>query len=420
MRMRPIVLIVGLSACLFGSVAHAETTLNVLYAIPSNFKDIQEKIAAKFQEEHPDIKIVFRAPPNTYDEATAQVLRSSLIGDQPDVYFNGINQVRIVADRGKAVPISAFADKTELDNLGYLASMTSLGDVEGKSYGLPFAISTPVLYVNEDLLTAAGRTINDFPTNWEGIIDLGRRIASTSPGKTGFLFGYNTSGNWLYQALVTSHGGRMGAENGCKAIFDDEHGTWALAMLERFTKAGMPDMGWQQGRQAFAAGEIGIYAESSASVALMERNVAGKFKMRTMPFPLASGQGSLPAGGSIAMILAVNKDKQRAAWEYVKFATGPIGQTIMANGTGYAPGNRKATDDPALLGGFYDARPNLATGVKQLPLMTGWYNWAGSNAVKIVDVIQNHINDVAAGRKTAAETMPRMKRDVDALLQNCP
>jgi hypothetical protein len=119
--------------------------------------------------------------------------------------------------------------------------------------------------------------------------------------------------------------------------------------------------------------------------------------------------------------LAADKDKQKAAWEYVKFATGPIGQTIMASGTGYAPGNRKATDEPSLLGGYYQARPNLATGVNQLPLMTGWYNWAGPNAVKIVDVIQIHINDVATGRKTAAEAMPRMKRDVDAMLPaNCP
>jgi hypothetical protein len=53
--------------------------------------------------------------------------------------------------------------------------------------------------------------------------------------------------------------------------------------------------------------------------------------------------------------------------------------------------------------------------------MTGWYNWAGPNAVKVVDVIQTHINDVAAGRKTAADAMPRMKRDVDAMLPaNCP
>jgi len=412
----------GVVVYLAGPAAHAETTISVLYATPSNFKDVQEKIAAQFQQEHPDIKVVFRSPPNTYDEATAQVLRSSLIGDQPDVYFNGINQVRIVVNRGKAVPISTFASQSgELESLGYMPSMMSLGEADGKTYGLPFAISTPVLYVNEDLVKAAGADIETFPKNWDGIIDLGKKISTGSSGAVGFLFGYDTSGNWLYQALVTSHGGRMGGADGCKAAIDDEHGTWALTMLERFSKSGMPDMGWQQGRQAFAAGKIGIYAESSASVALMERNIAGKFALRTMPFPISASAGKLPAGGSVAMILAADKDKQKAAWEYVKFATGPIGQTIMASGTGYAPGNRKATDEPSLLGGYYQARPNLATGVNQLPLMTGWYNWAGPNAVKIVDVIQIHINDVATGRKTAAEAMPRMKRDVDAMLPaNCP
>ena len=85
------------------------------------------------------------------------------------------------------------------------------------------------------------------------------------------------------------------------------------------------------------------------------------------------------------MILTKDPAKQKAAWEYVKYVTGPVGQTLMAQLTGYAPGNQKALDDPKLLGGYYEQRPNYATGIKQLPVMTGWYNWAGPNSVKIVD-----------------------------------
>ena len=89
---------------------------------------------------------------------------------------------------------------------------------------------------------------------------------------------------------------------------------------------------------------------------------------------------------------------------------------LMANYTGYAPGNKLAVDDPKLLKDYYAQRPNFATGVNQLSKMTGWYSWAGQNSVKIVDVMQNHINSVVAGRSSAKGTMPQIVADVQKLL----
>lgn len=397
--------------------ALADTTLDVLYANVSVFKDIQEKLAADFERQHPDIHISFWTPAQTYDEGTAQILRGSLVGQVPDVYFNGLNQVRVLVTQNIAVPFDQFvAGKDDWARLGYIPSMVSLGEIEGKTYGLPFAVSTPVMYVNEDLLKKAGGSIENFPKDWDGILALGKKMADPANGITGFLYGYDNAGNFLYQALVNSDGGTMGSADGCKLAFDGPAGKWALAEHEAFFKAGMPNMGWQQGRPAFAAGKVGIYVESSATVALMEKSAGGKFTVRTLPFPLPAADGKLPAGGAVAMILAKDPAKQKAAWEYIKFVTGPEGQTAMANATGYAPGNQIAVDDPKLLKGYYEARPNFATGVKQLPVMTGWYNWGGPNSVKIVDVIQNYINDVVAGRRTADATMPLMVADVQKLL----
>lgn len=119
------------------------------------------------------------------------------------------------------------------------------------------------------------------------------------------------------------------------------------------------------------------------------------------------------------MILAKDPQKQEAAWEYVKFVTGPVGQTLMAQYTGYAPCNQQALDDPQLLKGYYEARPNHATGVNLLPVSAGWDNWSGPNSVKIVSVIQDYMNDVVAGRRTAAAAMPMMVQDVQKLLPAC-
>ena len=415
--------LIAASALSLASIsAHADTKLNVLYAVPSNFKALQQDLAARFQKDHPDITITFRNPAETYDSATAEVLRSAIVGDMPDVYFQGLNQLRVLVSQGHAVDFGRFvSDPKQWGDMGYIPSMLGLGQIDGKLYGLPFSISTPTTYINEDLLKKAGAPGDKLPDNWADIIALGKKIDDRANGVTGFMYGYTTTGNWLFQALITSAGGVVGTPDGCKIGFNNAQGKAALDTLEAFSKGGMPEMNWQQSRQAFAAGKIGILIESSASVTLLERNIADKFKMRTVPYPVMAKDGKLPAGGNVAMILSKDPEKQKAAWEYVKFVTGPIGQTMMANYTGYAPGNQKAVDDPKLLGGYYETHPNHATGVRQLSVMTQWHSWAGQNSVKIVDVIQNYLNDIIGARRTAAATMPLMVNDVQGLLPaSCP
>ncbi len=115
-------------------------------------------------------------------------------------------------------------------------------------------------------------------------------------------------------------------------------------------------------------------------------------------------------------MLAKDPEKQQAAWKYIKFATGPIGQTIMANHTGYLPSNDIAIRTPGLLGDFYKANANYRTSIAQLPILTGWYAFPGPNAVKIIDVIKRHAEAVVTGKKTAVETMPAMATDVQKLV----
>jgi multiple sugar transport system substrate-binding protein len=423
--MRALMISLAAAAAITGMAcqsANAETSIDVLYAVPANYKILMQQMVSEFQKLHPDIVVRLRNPADTYESATAEALRSAIIGDVPDVLYQGLNQVRVLVDQGHAVALDGFvARPKEWTELGYIPSMASLGEVRGKRYGLPFAISTPVTYINEELFEKAGAPVNSLPDNWPDIIALGKKLDDPANKVVGFLYAYTTTGNWFYQALITSTGGAVGSPDGCKVAFDDARGKAALDVLETFAKAGMPEMSWSQGRQAFAAGTLAIFVESSSGVAGMERAVAGRFKWRTLPFPVIQQGGRLPAGGTVAMILAKSPEKQKAAWEYLKFATGPVGQTMMAKLTGYAPGNQKPLSDPALLGGYYEARPLYAAGVQQLPIMTGWYNWAGPNSVKIVDVIQNHINDVVGGRKTAAQTMPAMAADVQKLLpRTCP
>jgi multiple sugar transport system substrate-binding protein len=399
------------------AAAHA-TNLQILYAFDRTTAQAHQEIKERFEKENPGITIEFLAAAQNYEDASQSIIRSAMIGDLPDVTFQGLNLVRGLVDRGIAVPLDPFiAADGGADRLGYDAGMLRAGSVNGKTYGIPFAVSTPLLYVNADLVRAAGVEMDAFPTRWEDIVALGRKIEDPARNIVGFYFQWDITGNWMFQSLLFGNGGSMMSPDEKTIAFDQPPGLAALATLELFAKAKMPNLPTSQARPAFIAGKIGIFADSSSNLGAATRQIGKSFELRTLRFPLGATDGRLPAGGNLVAMLSRDPEKQAAAWKYIKFATGPVGQTIMARHTGYLPSNGIAINTPELLGDFYKANINFQASIAQVPILTGWYAFPGPNAVKIIDVIKRHTEAVVTGRKSAAETMPAMAADVRKLLE---
>jgi multiple sugar transport system substrate-binding protein len=393
------------------------TNLQVLYAFDRTTAEAHKEIKERFEKDNPGITIEFLAAAQSYEDASQKVIRGAMIGDLPDVTFQGLNLVRGLVDREIAVPLDPFiAGDGGAEKLGYDAGMLRAGGLNGKTFGVPFAVSTPVLYVNADLVKAAGGDIASFPQRWDDIVALGKKIDDPARSVTGFYYQWDITGNWMVQSLVLGNGGRMMSADEKTVAFDQAPGMTALTTLESFAKARMPNLPSSQARPAFIAGKIGIFADSSSNLGAATRQIGNSFALRTFRFPLGAADGRLPAGGNLVAMLTKDPEKQKAAWKYIKFATGPIGQTIMANHTGYLPSNTIAVDTPELLGDFYKANANYQTSIAQVPILTGWYAFPGPNAVKIIDVIKQHAEAVVTGKKTAAETMPAMAGDVQKLL----
>jgi len=405
----------------FAALASAEVTLDVLYTTPGTFNTLHQDLAKRFTELHPDIKIKFRNAVSGYEEAAQQILRDQLTGRLPDVAFNGINQIGLFVDRGLGVPLDGFiAKEGGTAKLGYYPTLAALGKWKGKMYGLPFAVSTPVLYVNADLVEKAGGNVDDLPRSWPELLTFSKKVeAAGNSGVTGLYFQWEQTGNWLVQSLVTSKGGHIFKAGGCNIAFNDDAGMWALKTLESFGKSAMPNLGLAQARQSFVAGSVAILADSTSYVAAAERQIGGRFKFRTVPFPLAAADGRLPAGGNMAMMFAIGTERQQAAWEYIKFVTGPVGQTQMVNLTGYMPGNEIAVNKSEMLGDFYDKNPNHKTSIGQLPILTEWASFPGDNSLKIIEVIKTNTEYLITRRQTAEETMPILVKEVVALLPPC-
>lgn len=138
--------------------------LSVQYSIPALFKDLMENVAKEYMARNPNVTITLRAPENGYEEILQRNLRDVITNSLPDVAFHGLNRQRTLLERDIPVDLKPLMDADpEVKTLGFSPTLLSLGQVLGKQTGIGFALSTPILYFNADLVKKAGAILPSCP-----------------------------------------------------------------------------------------------------------------------------------------------------------------------------------------------------------------------------------------------------------------
>ena len=388
------------------------------YSIPELFRGLMEEMTAAFMRANPNVRVSIRAPEPDYEAILQRNLRDAVTRQLPDVAFHGLNRQRTLVEREIPVDLKPFmAADARIAEQGYSGSLLSLGQVGAAQTGIGFALSTPILYYNVELLRRAGGNPENLPTTWEQVAALARAIHGTAENLNGMFFDWTITGNWAWQALVFSHGGTMLSADERQVAMANEHGQRAMAALRLMVDEGrMPDLRSTAAISDFFAGRLGISMQSTAQLGRYNREIGGRFPLVCGRFPIPGPNARLPAGGNVAMMFTRDAAKQAAAWEFIKFATGPVGATMMVNATGYMPASTIPAQREEMLGRFYRENPNHMVTFRQQDVITGWYAFPGQNALRITDNINDHLQSVVAKRAEPAAALTRMAADVQALL----
>ncbi|QRM32388.1 ABC transporter substrate-binding protein [Microvirga sp. VF16] len=382
-------------------------SINILYVKGS----FPEQIIEPFEKAHPDINLVLQSPATDYDDLTKRLLQDSIVGRAPDIIFQGYNRSRLTVQRGLPIPLEpVLAGDTDWIQQNYKPTSNDLCRHDGKSYGLPFVVSVPIIYYNPDLVKAAGGDPDHFPDTWEKIAELAGKITATGNNRIGGFFDYTSAGNWTFMALVNAQGGHMMSADDRKIEFDGAEGKRALKVIQMFGKAGQVDMPRTQASQGFSAGSVGILVTSSGFLKNLMKQA--NFQVRTAPFPV-SENGRLPAGGNCMMLLSKDPERQEAALAFMKYMASPQVQAEVFEATGYLPGNRLGAAGP-----LKEAKPDdpRLVSVNASARAAEWYSFPGENALRITEVIKSILQDVVTQRLPPEEALPKMQRDVQNLL----
>lgn len=392
--------------------------LSVAYSIPVLFKSLMENLAREFMSRNPHIRVTLRAPEDGYEQIMQRNLRDAITGTLPDVAFHGLNRQRTLAERNIPVDLKPFMDADpQTRDQGFSPSLLSLGQVGTAQTGIGFALSTPILYFNAQMVKDAGGNPSSLPTTWDEVIRLAAAMHDPAKNRNGMFFDWTITGNWAWQGLVFSHGGSMLSADESRVAFGEAPGRQAMRTLRRFVDEGrMPDIRPDTMFQDFFSGRMGMSMQSTAQLGRYNREIGGRFPLACARYPLSSPDARLPAGGNVAMMFARDGARRKAAWEFIKFACGPIGATMMVRATGYMPASTLPAQRKDLLADFYAANPNHMISIRQQDVIAGWYAFPGQNALRITDVINDHLQTVVARRDAPDAVLTKMATDVQALL----
>ena len=129
--------------------------------------------------------------------------------------------------------ITSDADRQWLQ--GFYPAFMENSQTGGKTYGVPFQRSTPVLYWNKDAFKEAGLDPDTPPATWEEMVSFGKQLTKRDDSGNVSQWGVRipTSGfpYWLFQGLTTQNDVFIMNADGNETYFDDPKVVEALQFL---------------------------------------------------------------------------------------------------------------------------------------------------------------------------------------------
>jgi multiple sugar transport system substrate-binding protein len=262
-------------------------------------------------------------------------------------------------------------------------------------------MSTPVLYINQSLWTAAGLDPKVEPTTVEELYPMVRQLQERT-GKQGLCYEVN---EWLPQAFIQNAGGDVIDPNG-RPVMDSPA---AIKGIEAFVMPRRDNL-WRamsisEMLSAFQAGAIGVMATSSARQSGVRQ--ASSFDLRLIQMPgLAGSPRRMNSGGNFLAVYSKVKEQQEGAYKFMEFIASREGFELWL-ATGYL--NVTVNDIPVRPG-------NEAAHAQMEAGLTSETIWPGARGLEALTVHIDWITKIVNGAVSVADGLRGSREAADKLI----
>ena len=197
-------------------------------------------------------------------------------------------------------------------------------------YAIPTNVSEPMLYINRDLLKAAGFSRDYVPQTWEELRAASRQVRALGDNYFGFDIRVE---DWDVETFIWQWGGDIIGNDGRSYVFDSPQAVAAIAFLVDMIKE--KTAVWSTGDvEKFLSGRAAFTNKSSASFGHFIRYT--NFDLDVAPLPAGPAGRTMTTGGANVYFFKGHTEKEyRAALAFMKFLLGVRQQIFWSMETGY-------------------------------------------------------------------------------------
>jgi len=276
----------------------------------------------------------------------------------------------------------------------------------------PFTKSLLVFYANEDLVLRAG--FERPPRTWEEFVE--QCLAMKSIGKRGYAMDIDAS---TLDGMFFSHGvDPLVADSGATR-FDDPGVVAVLDMLRMLVKEGGAYQIHSESNEdvrEFVEQECAFIIRSSTRAPFLQDNIGAAFAWSVNPLPRREEVEPVTVlYGANICVFPTTPERERAAWQFIKYFISPEVNARWSVGSGYLP-VRKSTQDQPVIQAWFDAHPvnrplfDLIPLGRVEPTPQGWQ--------EVRSIMQNVTADaiIERGGRTPEQFAQELKVRADAAL----
>ncbi len=380
--------------------------------------DATKKLIAEFMAANPNVTVEGIG----YSSADSSRIQADLAAGMPvdlvQTVFSDLD-FAVTNFGAQALEDTVPADELAAHFEGMSPNGLKLGVLNGKTYGLAYTFSTPVLFYNADLFRAAGLDPESPPKTWEAL----KQAAITIEDKTdaeGFTGGITGPGavDWMLQGVVRSNGGEVISRDRKTLKFAEPEAIEAVKMLRDMYDAGAyENMDFNGAVENMSAGKLAMYLQTSALQGALVAGAKDKYELRASTMPSFGDKPTRPNNsGSALTIHTKDPVKQRAAWELMKFLTSKHGYTVITSEIGYLPLRTDIVNDPQYLGEWVKTHPLVAPNLEQLSRLEPWDPMPGPNYRQIVKTMMDSVEMAVFGGADVEATLVDAQANAQALM----
>jgi multiple sugar transport system substrate-binding protein len=390
--------------------------------------DTVNDLISDFEAEHPNITVKAQPPqggsltdPNTVGSVQTQLLA----GNPPDVAqltFEGLDYA--VTELG-AKPLEELVGTVALkDHFGgahpYHERAAVLADWNGQTYGLPYVISTPVLWYNATAFEKAGIPADVDLSTWEAVAEVGKKLLAATGKPPVTIPCAVSSPNWCLQGIFRSNGGRALSEDRTTIEFGEGGAVGAVEMFRDLYDEGLlANLDTSAAQEAFGRGDALIQLQTSAQQgSYLKAAKSGGWELRSTVMPAFGDQTPVPNNsGSGLFMFSSDPLKQAASWELMKFLTSDHAYETITSRIGYLPLRTSLTEGDGALAEWAKSNPLVAPNLAQLDVLEPRVAYPGKNFVQVDDILANAVEESTFYGKDPAKTMAEAQRRAQDLIK---